>query len=218
MRENKVRFFCVIGKDYLHRHRAVEMVKRVLLKKNFSLGLATVYPEKIDERKIIEILKSASFTQKIIIFKNPQLLPPSLREFIYKELRKMKEPPYIIFEIEEEYNRFIKKIKEDRFFHYILRRSVVRKTFSSSYFSPLNKFIEAWIGRDYNSALKYLEEAFRQDNSIGTNILGRLIRNSHFFGEEVLSLLWETDRLIKEKGISPLLALERLVIKLSLKS
>jgi len=218
MREDKVRFFCVIGQDYLHRHRAVEIIKRELLKKSSSLDLITIYPEKIDEKKITEILKSASFTQKIIVFKNPQKLPSSFREFIYKELRKLKNSPYIIFEIEEEYSPFIKKVKKDRFFHYILRRSIIRKTFSSPYFSPLNKFIEACIGRDYNSALKYLEEVFRQDNSVGINILGRLIKNSHFFGEEVLSLLWETDRLIKEKGISPLLALERLVIKLSLKN
>jgi len=222
--------FCIIGSDYVHRHRALERIKNEILKDNniSSLDVVTIYPEKVKKREIKEILNLASFGKKrIIVFKNPQNFSASVKNFLYEELKK-KIDAFLVFEIEKDYNKFSEKIKEDLFLQFILKEGVLYRTYSSATFSQIYKFIYAFRKKNYPQALRILENLFREEtnnNLLGARLLGVLIKNYNFFrlfnsssdqNEELLYLLWETDRLIKEKNISSRLALERLLIKLYL--
>jgi len=180
------------------------------------------------QREIKEILNLATLgKRKMIIFKNPQNLSSSLKNFLYKEFKK-KIDAFLVFEIEKDYNKFSEEIKEDLFLRFILKEGNLYRTYSSPTFSQIYKFIYAFRKNDYPQALKILENLFKEEtnsNLLGTKLLGILIKNYslfHLFNSsssqnDLLSLLWETDRLIKEKGISSCLALERLLIKLYLR-
>lgn len=225
----KSKFFCIVGSDYFHRHRALERIKNELLRNNnlSCLDVVTVYPDKITKKDIKEILNLASFGKKrIVVFKNPQNLSSSIKNFLYEELKK-KIDVFLVFEIEKEYNEFLGEAK-DAFLQFILKEGILRRTYSSSSFPQIYKFIHAFRKKDYSQALQVLEVLFKEEtniNLLGTKLLGMLIKNYTFFNlfdnetqsEDLLSLLWETDRLIKEKGISSCLALERLLIKLYLR-
>jgi len=228
----KKEIFCIIGSDYIHRHRALERIKNEILKNNniSFLDIVTVYPEKAKKREIKEILNLASFgKRKMIIFKNPQNLSSSLKNFLYKEFKK-KIDAFLVFEIEKDYNKFSEEIKEDLFLRFILKEGNLYRTYSSPTFSQIYKFIYAFRKKDYPQALRILENLFKEEtknNLLGAKLLGILIKNYDLFrffssslsgyDDNLLSLFWETDRLIKEKGISPYLALERLLIKLYLR-
>ena len=192
------------------------------------MDVVTFYPEKVKKNEIKEMLNLASFGKKrMIIFKNPQNLSASIKDFLYKELKK-KINAFLVFEIEKDCNKFLEEVKEDLFLQFILKEGNLYRTYSLSTFPQIYKFIYAFRKNDYPQALKILENLFKEEtnsNLLGTKLLGILIKNYslfHLFNSsssqnDLLSLLWETDRLIKEKGISSCLALERLLIKLYLR-
>jgi len=122
--------FCIIGSDYIHRHRALERIKNEILKNNdiSSLDVVTFYPEKVKKNEIKEMLNLASFGKKrMIIFKNPQNLSASIKDFLYKELKK-KINAFLVFEIEKDCNKFLEEVKEDLFLQFILKEGNLYRT------------------------------------------------------------------------------------------
>ena len=220
------RLFCVIGLNSAHRQRAIEKVKREILKdKASSLNTHVFYSHELTIEKARELLSAYSFEERrVIIFKRAQDLPLGVTTFLLKELKNVPPSNCIIFEIEREYAKFIndKKVIANKFFPYILRVSTVMKMHSYKEDISVNKLLFAVRKNDASWALYILERLFiefKNSSALSLQILGALTRNFSFtpnpgVRKKYFNLIWETDRLIKEKGIDSRLALERLITKI----
>ncbi|RKY37358.1 MAG: hypothetical protein DRP72_03230 [Candidatus Omnitrophota bacterium] len=220
------KIFCVIGLDFEHRQRAIENIKKELLREKAAfLNTVVLYCKDLN----LQELKSTLYTfplekKRVVIFKGAEYLSQGVKLFLLRKLKDLLSLNYLIFEIERDHAQFIydRKVREDKFFSYLLKRCILRRIISIQEDYSLNKLISLVRRNERAQAFSTLEKMFLQSKkseNLATQILGALTREfsyltNHYQRSRYFQLLWEADRLIKEKGIPSKLALEILLAKL----
>ncbi|MCD6583404.1 MAG: hypothetical protein J7K71_01825 [Candidatus Omnitrophica bacterium] len=220
------KIFCVIGLDFEHRQRAIEKIKEGILKKEcVSLNTVIFYCKDLNLQELKNTLYTFPLEKKrVVIFKGAEYLSKEVRLFFLKKLKDLISLNYLIFEIEKDHAQFIhdRKVRENSFFSYLLKKCVLRRIISIQEDHSLNKLISLIRRNKPAQAFYTLEKMFLQSKkseNLATQILGALTREFSYLPNfyqksKYFQLFWEADRLIKEKGISPKLALEILLAKL----
>lgn len=219
--------FLVGGCDFLSRHKAVQDIKKKILKERASsLHTVTFYNKEIDVKLLQERVFTFSFSRdKIVIFKDAGNLPKSIKDYLLDNWDKITENNYFIFEIEEDCSKSQKdnKLISDKFLNAISKKSVVYNINS-----PLHRKVSVedfkWSIRrgDLSGSIYILEKLFEhhgEGKELGPQLLGIIVSEvfspSHSACKrENFTCLWDTDRAIKEKGMDCRLALQRLIVKL----
>jgi hypothetical protein len=218
------RIFLVAGQDYFQRQRAIESIEKRISKVS-SLNTVIFYSKEIDLKILKEKLFTFSFDkEKIVIFKEAQNLPSLIKYFLFKNMKKIIAFNYVIFEIEEDYQKLSKNknFTQDTFFSFLLKKATPFKLTSFSLRLTLEDFKSSIRKGNLNLSLFILERLFKEAKKrdiLGMQILGILINEFSYLKnpwerEKYLSYLWEADRKIKEKGIDSQLAITEALVKM----
>ncbi|HIE35896.1 MAG TPA: hypothetical protein EYP89_01495 [Candidatus Omnitrophica bacterium] len=222
------RIFLVVGEDFFQRQRAIESIKKKIPKSS-SLNTITLYCREIDLKVLKENLFTFSFDkEKILIFKETQNLSSRVKDFLFKNIKKIITFNYVIFEIERDYQKLNKDkdFIKDKFFSFLFRKATPFKLSSFFLKASLEDFKLSIRRGDLNSSLFILEKLFKEvpkrKDILGMQILGILINEFGFLKnpyekEKYFSYLWEADRKIKEKGIDSHLAITQALVKMFLR-
>ena len=220
------RFFLVSGTDFSQRKRAIDNIKKRILKdKSASLNTLTFYCKEIDLNDLSQKLFTISFDKiKIVVFKNFETLTSKVKEFIFQNYKKILMGNYLIFETEKDIYQLKKnkRIVSDKFFNLIFQQATSFKVFSSRPKATINDLTYSLRRSDLNSSLYILESLFNDganENMLGPLIIGMLVRKFSYINDPVkkdkcFNYLWEADRRIKEKGLNARLIVEALLVKL----
>lgn len=219
--------FLVGGSDFLSRQKAVESIKKKILKeKAGSLHTVIFYSKEIDIKLLQERIATFSFSgDKIIIFKDAYNLAKNVKDYLENNLEAAAKNNYLVFEIEEDYSKFKKdkKIISDSFFSTLFKKASVYNISSSE---PKKVSVEdfKWSVRkgELSSSIYILEKIFEQQHQgreLGPQLLGIIISELSvlrhpFYKRENFAYLWAADREIKEKGMDTRLVIQRLLVKL----
>lgn len=216
------RVFLVVGIDFSQRKLAIDNIKKRT--KSSELFTLTFHSKEINDKDLQQIFSFSFEKERIVIFKDAYNLPISVKDFLFKNLKKITSVNYIILEIEKDYYslRKEKKIVSDSFFNFIFEKACVFKISSYSRSVSLNDFSKSIRKHDYSFAIYILEKLFQagaKDKELGLQILGIIVGEisylrNHPRREKSFYYLWEADRAIKEKGLNSRFAIEVLLSKL----
>lgn len=219
------RVFLISGTNFLQRQRAVENIKkRILKEKARSLNVLTFYGKEINIKDLGEKLFTISFgNDKIAVFKNFQDLPVEVRNFLFENLKRILSANYLIFETDKDYYQLQrdKKFTTDKFFIFCLKRAALFKVASTKEEPTIEDFIGSIRKDDLAASVYILEKLFKgssKDKILGPQIIGILTSKFSFLKNSVekgkyFKYLWEADRAIKEKGLDPRLVIETLLVR-----
>lgn len=219
------RVFLISGTNFLQRQRAVENIKkRILKEKARSLNVLTFYGKEMNVKDLGEKLFTVSFgNDKIVVFKNFQDLPVMVRNFLFENLKKILSINYLIFETDKDYYQLQrdKKFVTDKFFIFCLKRAALFRVASTKEKSTIEDFIGSIRKDDLVASVYILEKLFKggsKDKILGPQIIGILVRKFSFLENHAekgkyFKYLWEADRAIKEKGLDPRLVIETLLVR-----
>jgi len=220
------RFFLVSGTEFSQRKRAIDNIKKRILKnKSAPLNILTLYSKEIDLKDLSQKLFTVSFDKtKIVVFKNFESLASKVKEFIFQNYKKILIGNYLIFETEKDLYQLKKnkRIASDKFFNLIFKEAASFKVFSTRPKATTNDLMYSLRGNDLNSSLYILESLFKdgaKEEMLGPLIIGMLVRKCSYMSDPVkkdkcFNYLWEADRRIKEKGLGSRLIVEVLLVKL----
>jgi hypothetical protein len=218
--------FLVCGGDFLQRQRALDSIKKRLLKNEpRPLASLTFYSKEINIKDLQEKLATASFDKKrILIFKDFSNLASRARSFLFDNFKKIVLSNYIIFETDSEYYYLqrSKKITADKLFAIVISKSAVYRVASPKRSASMQDFMDSVRRNDLASCLYILECLFEggaKEDALGPQIIGILTRKFSYHKnssekETYFKYLWEADRAIKEKGLGVRLIIEALLVKL----
>ena len=219
------RVFLISGTNFLQRQRAVENIKkRILKEKAQSLNVLTFYGKETNVKDLGEKLFTISFGKdKIAVFKNFQDLPVAVRNFLFENLKRILFNNYLIFETDKDYYQLQrdKKFAADKFFIFCLKRAALFRVASTKGEPTIEDFIGSIRKDDLATSVYILEKLFKggsKDKILGPQIIGILVRKFSFLKNpaekgKYFKYLWEADRAIKEKGLDPRLVIETLLVK-----
>ncbi|MCM8824382.1 MAG: hypothetical protein NC822_06910 [Candidatus Omnitrophica bacterium] len=220
----KRRVFLVTGSDFLSRKRVLDNIKlRVLGDKYSPLNTSIIYSKDVEENKLKEtLLNFPLIDNRVFIFKEADKLNKQLKDFLFNNLDKLVSNNYLIFEIESDYFYLKDYLPKDNFFGYLLRRAQVIKTGSFEENFSISRFMRMLRINNLDGAFYTIEKIFEDNKNsevLGMQILGAICKefsyiDDHLGKEKVFNVIWETERALKEGRIEPLLALERLIIKI----
>ena len=96
------RVFLVIGTAFLGRQRAVDnLKKRILKQRSAAFNIVTFYPREIELKDLRHKMLTYSLDkEKIIIFKDAYNLSVKVRDFLFTNLKQIIAANYIILEID----------------------------------------------------------------------------------------------------------------------
>lgn len=221
----KDRIFLVATDDFEQRRRAIDSIKRRILKESLTpLNVLTIYSKEIFLKDLAEKLFTVSFgKEKILIFKDTLQLSVGIREFLFKNLKKILLGNYLILEIDEPFDslRGRKVLLHDHFFALVFRNASKLNLSWHSRPLTIEDFKRSIDRSDLGQSLYIMRKLFEakvKDEELGMQLLGILIYRFSYLKssiekEQCLKYLWEADRAIKEKGLKPQLALELFLIK-----
>ncbi len=219
------RVFLISGTNFLQRQRAVENIKKRILKgKESSLNVLTFYGKEVNPKDLGEKLFTTSFGGgKIAVFKNSQDLPSAARKFLFGNLKRVLSNSYLIFETDKDYYQFQrdKRFTNDEFFVSVLKRAALFRVVSTREKATIEDFITSLKRNDLAVSVYILEKLFAggsKDKILGPQIIGILVRKLSFLKnptekERYFKYLWKADRAIKEKGMDPRLVIESLLVR-----
>ena len=229
------RVFLISGTNFLQRQRAVENIKKRILKgKELSLNVLTFYAKEVNPKDLGEKLFTASFgKERIVVFKNFQDLPLAVRKFLSDNLKRILSNNYLIFETDKDYYQFQrdKRFTNDEFFVSVLKKAALSRVVSTKEKATIEDFIASLRKNDLVTSVYILEKLFAggsKDKILGPQIIGILVRKFSFLsaqGESAsggknpteknkyFKYLWEADRAIKEKGLDPRLVIQSLLVR-----
>ena len=230
------RVFLISGTNFLQRQRAVENIKKRILKsKDPSLNVLTFYGKEVNPKDLGEKLFTTSFGKdKIAVFKNFQELPSATRKFLFDNLKRILSNNYLIFETDKDYYQLQKdkKFATDEFFVSVLKRAALFRVASTERKATIEDFIANLRKNDLATSVYILEKLFAggsKDKILGPQIIGILVRKFSSLSaqggsasggknptekDRYFKYLWEADRAIKEKGLDSRLVIESLLVKL----
>ena len=221
---NEKKIFIVAGTDFLQRQRAIESIKKRILKDAPSLlSIFTLYSKEINPDQLRKNIFTLSFNkEKIVIFKNALKLSSPVKSFLFKEIKRIISNNYIVLEIEKDYYQFQKENDRENFFRFAINQAAIFKVPSRTQDVSFEDFIKSIYRNDLGSSLYIMEKLFtgkNKDTGLGVKILGVLISkfsriNIPLKRQVYFRYLWEADRSMKEKGINPRLTLETLLVRL----
>jgi hypothetical protein len=221
----KNRIFLVATDDFEQRRRAIDSIKRRILKESLTpLNTLTIYSKEIFLKDLAEKLFTVSFgKEKILIFKDTLQLSADIREFLFKNLKKILPGNYLILEMDESLDslRGKRALVHDRFFALVFRNATKFNLSWRPQALTIEDFKRSIDRNDLAQSLYIMRRLFEtkvKDTELGMQLLGTLIYifsylKSPVEKERCLKYLWEADRAIKEKGLKPQLALELFLVK-----
>ena len=216
----------VCGADFSQRQRAIENIKKRILKdKPGTVCSFTFYCKEMNSLDLQEKLFMASFDKiKIIIFKDFNELTADVRKIMFDNLENILANTYMIFETDKDYYtlRKEKKITSDNLFNLIIQKSCLFKVVSSEKEVTMIDFMNSTRKNDLDSSLYILERMLKDganDRLLGPQIIGVLVRKFSYLRDPVkkdkcFKYLFEADRAIKQKGLDARLVIEVLLVKL----
>ena len=217
--------FVVLGKDFHSKKAQIDKIKSFISQRVPSPILINLSSSELILTELQREMNNLSFQRRIFIFRNSENLSLDVKNYFKDIIKKRKFEDFLIFDFDvslEERER----LQEDSFFSFLFKLSPPYKIGKA--------FIKDFSLRDLEGALKkgftprallilsYLLKRGRKER-ISLQILGMMIKifvdySSRIFKERNLRYIFEMERLIKEGKISPQLALELLIIRLTLQS
>lgn len=226
----RARVFLVSGNSFLQRRRAIENIKKRILKgRDTSLNTLIFYGKEADPKDLGERLFTVSFDrEKIAVFKNFHNLSSAVSRFLFDNLKRILAGNYLIFETDKDYYQLQKdkRFSKDAFFTSVLKKAAVFRVSSTKKKATMDDFMASLRKNDLAASVYILESLFSgtsQDKILGPQIIGILTRKLSFLPaqgkknstekEKYFQYLWQADRAIKEKGLDPRLVIESLLVK-----
>jgi len=219
------RVFLISGTDFLQRQRAIENIKKRILKgKAAFLSVSTFYGKEVNPKDLGEKLFTTSFgKERIAVFKNIQDLPSAVRKFLFENLKKILANNYLIFETDKDYYNFQrdKKFINDKFFVSVLKKAALFRVVSTREKATIEDFMASLRKNDLATSVYIFEKLFAgglKDKMLGPQIIGILVKKFSFLEnptekDRCFKYLWEADRAIKEKGMDSRLVIESLLAR-----
>jgi len=219
------RLFLILGGDFKQRKLALDNIKKRLLKtQSLPIDFFTFYAKEIDLKSFGEKLLTVSFGQrKLVVFRNFHQLVLPVRNFFLKNIKKILEVNYLVFESDKEYYQLQKdkKFLSDELFSFIMKQASIFRVSAAKKEVSIQDFINSLRRNDLKSCLYIAESLFQNAGKadiLGPQIIGILVqkcagltgrqRKEHF------QYLWQADRGIKEKGLEPRLVINTLLAKM----
>ena len=224
MSANKL--FLITGSDFTNRKRALEgILSRVGEVKNVALKTQTLFSKDIELESLKNILFSFSFTgERIIVFKAALGLRKPIKDFLYKNLKKILDTNVLVFEIEKDFDSLKrdKSFSSDLFFRSLSKQARMFKISSFHELASIGAFLYALRQNKINESIYLLHTCFKASpykESVSMQIIGALTREYSRLGdpikkEKCFDLIWETERSLKTGKSDSELALELLITKL----
>ncbi|MCM8774313.1 MAG: hypothetical protein NC820_06230 [Candidatus Omnitrophica bacterium] len=220
----KKRVFLITGADFFYRKRVLDSIKlRVVGDKYSPFNTIVIYSKDVEENKLKEtLLNLPLIDNRVFIFKEADKLNKQLKDFLFNNLDKLVSNNYLIFEIEVDYFYLKDYLTKDNFFGYLLRNAQLIKTGSFEENFSISRFMRMLKINNLEGAFYTIEKIFEDNKNsevLGMQILGAICREFSYINdpwekEKFFNVIWETERALKEGRIEPLLALERLIIKI----
>ena len=155
------KLFFIAGADFFQRQRAIESLKKRVLKSNSSsLNTSIIYCKDIDSKDLQEKVLTKSFdSRQIFIFKDCLKLSTVDREFILANLKKILSGAYIVLETEKNHYSIQKekKISTDKFFSFVLKHAAIIRVSSYKKYITIVDLIYSLKRQDLSSSLYILE-------------------------------------------------------------
>lgn len=219
------RLFLILGGDFNQRQLALSGIKKRLLKQeSLPIDFFTFYAKEIDLKTFSEKLLTVSFGQrKVVIFRNFHQLTSPVRKLFLKNIKKILETNYMIFDSDKEYYQLQKdkKFLSDELFSFIIKRAAIFRVSAARKEFSIQDFMSSLRKNDYKSCLYVVESLFAagaKADILGPQIIGILVHRSTGLNghqrKKHLQYLWEADRNLKEKGLDPRLVISTLLVKI----
>jgi len=224
----KNRLFFVIGGDFVYRQRALQNLISKTIKQDAAFNSIRVYFDRHTRLEYIQelVLRFSFGKEKVILFKNVDKMHNTIAAFLEKNLAKILEFNYLIFEVDRNADEFYRDrtLKKQKSLMTLLHKATVLRI--KSVFKEtvsLWSLMRAVHQKRLDTSLYIVDRLFsssREDKRIlGTKILGYLVSGlsdlaDASYKKRCFNLLWETDRLLKRGNVESKLALQSFLVKL----
>ncbi|MCF7895369.1 MAG: hypothetical protein K9L69_04495 [Candidatus Omnitrophica bacterium] len=222
----KFKTYLVSGGSPFQRRKVINNIKRdVFTGEKSRLRAVTLYAGDINLDSFKDLVFTLSFQKKkVVLIKDFISLSKPIRNFIFKNIQKILNYNYIIFESEITYFSLgkKKKIVSDPFFNYIIKNSKKYGQRALPAGLSIEDFRNQLYKNNLSSCLFILEELLSsktKSNKIAPQILGLIIAKFSYLRnfdqqKKAFNQLWQADRTLKQSNIDIRILMERLLIKL----
>lgn len=214
--------FVLLGTDPKFKNIHIERIKKKLREKKPSLSSFNLYPDELELSFIQEELENFSFSPRLFIFRNVEILDSSLKNFLLSFLRRRDLVDYFIFDFALEVEKKI-QLEKDNFFSFLLRTGILTRMGSLKKELDFKDLSQALRRKDISSSLLSVRVLFKRmrKEKVALQILGLVVKifsnsGTSIFEKKLRDYIVEADRLLKEGIIEPQVVIELLILRLLL--
>ena len=112
--------FAILGKDSNSKKFQTEKIKSLLSKDHPDIGTILFFCKEAPSCDIRKEIENFSFSQRLFIFKDSQLLPEDLRSYMLGVLNSKPRGDYFIFDFDVE-SQTRQDLDKDKFFSFLFK-------------------------------------------------------------------------------------------------
>ncbi|MBN2119819.1 MAG: hypothetical protein JW734_02010 [Candidatus Omnitrophica bacterium] len=212
--------FVLLGKEANYKKIQIDKIKGILLKEDPSLSSLNFFCDDLTLAYLQKEIENFSFTNRIFIFRNADLLSPDVKAYLLKSLKGKDSSGYFIFDFDVE-NIYREELEKDDFFSFLFKLNPPYKLAGKKTDFSIRDLAGALRRNSQADSVVILADLFKKNrkDKISMQILGLIIKIFSEIKEpsrrkKNLKYIFDTDRLIKEGALNPQTALEMLIFKL----